>query len=310
VLRSGLADVVAVVLTHRRPRLAGELVRSLLAVEGLAPTQVVVVVDGDGGLDDSGLAESVRLERVRSGTGPAAGFREGLHHAFADPSVQFAYLCEDDVGLMGLPWPRIREVRGAMQDLERAGVLTGAVVAYGRCFTGRAGVTAPFAPVVSGERLQPVDVAAWGATMVSRRVFEAGVLPDDFWFFAYEDFDFFLRIRAAGLAVMVDRDSGLATLPATSTDRGRDEALAGHRPTDAEEWWRAYYVARNQFEMARRHGSSRWLVWHLLYSLRRLQRARSAPERRAVITGLLDGLRGRSGRNPKFVRLSGEITPE
>ena len=48
-------SVTAVVLTYRRPRLAGDVVRSLIADEGFDPDRVVVVVNGDGGLDDPGL---------------------------------------------------------------------------------------------------------------------------------------------------------------------------------------------------------------------------------------------------------------
>ena len=45
-------DVTAVVLTHRRPGLAGDVVRSLVRLEGLPPSRVVLVVNGEGGLDD------------------------------------------------------------------------------------------------------------------------------------------------------------------------------------------------------------------------------------------------------------------
>src|SRR5450755_1485666 len=100
-------DVTAVVLTHMRPRLAGDVVRSLLEIEGLAPDHVVVVVNGTGGLDDPDLESRVRIVRLPDNTGPAGGFRAGLLEAFADPSTGWAYLCEDDVGLFALPAPRM-----------------------------------------------------------------------------------------------------------------------------------------------------------------------------------------------------------
>ena len=302
-----LSDVVAVVLTHQRPRLATALVRTLVQDEGLAPDQVIVVVDVLGGLDDARLEAAVRVIRLEEPAGPAAGFRAGLDAAFADPSVQFAYLCEDDVGLVGMPVPRLAEVRDAVREQKaRVAGNVGAVVAYGRIFGDRAGVTVPYVPDAQGARLQPVDVAAWGATLVCRQAHDAGVRPDDFWFFAYEDFDYFLQMRDAGFAVMVHRDTGLATAEATATNQGRDATFEGQRPDDDEEWWRAYYVARNQVELARRHGSPRWLVWHLLYRMRRLQRARGRAERAALLAGLRDGVRGRSGRNAKYVRRVGE----
>ncbi len=73
-ITSGLEGVTAVVVTHLRPRLAGATVRSLLDVEGFTPDQVVVVVNGEGGLDDPELEKAVRMVRLPSNTGPAGGF--------------------------------------------------------------------------------------------------------------------------------------------------------------------------------------------------------------------------------------------
>lgn len=304
-------DTVAVVLTHRRRRLATSLVRSLIADEGFPPDRIVLVVDREGGLAEPVLEAAVRLLRLPANGGPAAGFRAGLEAAFDDPGVAFAYLCEDDAGLLGLPAPRVDSVRAAVARHEAtAGTDVGAVVAYGRRFGRRPGTTDPFIPDPGGPRLQHVDVAAWGATLVSRRVFEKGLRPDDLWFFGYEDFDFFLKIRASGLAVLVDRDSSLAVSAATSTLAGRDAALSGQRPDDAMEPWRAYYVARNFFELARRYGDRRWLMWHLVYSVRRLQLATTWPERRATLVGLSHGLARRYGRNPRYVRVTGELPSE
>jgi hypothetical protein len=301
-------DTVAVVLTHRRRRLATKLVRSLIADEGFPPDRIVLVVDREGGLEEPALEAGVRLIRLETTGGPAAGFRVGLEAAFEDPTVTFAYLCEDDVGLLNLPLPRVGRLREAVEEHE-AGAATevGAVVAYGRRFGRRPGATDPFTPDPGGPSLQHVDVAAWGATLVSRRVVDRGVLPDDLWFFGYEDFDFFLRVRASGLDVMVDRDSALAVSAATSTLAGWDAALSGERPDDAMEPWRAYYVARNFFELARRHGDRRWILWHLLYSGRRLQLAPTWSQRRATVVGLSHGVARRYGRHPRYVRGAGEL---
>jgi hypothetical protein len=129
------ASVSAVVLTHRRPRLATEVVRSLVQREGLAPNRVVVVVNGPGGLDDATLEASVRMVRLPRNVGPAGGFAAGMKVAFDDPSVHWAYLCEDDVGLFSLPSPRLADVMGRAECRGRLpGRPVGAVVAYGRRF--------------------------------------------------------------------------------------------------------------------------------------------------------------------------------
>ena len=304
--RSGPAapeGVTAVVVTHRRPGLAGDVVRSLLADEGFAPEQVVVVVNGAGGLDDPELESAVRMVRLPTNSGPAGGFRAALAAAFEEPTVGWAYLCEDDVGLFDLPTPRVARVLAEVERLDDASG-TGAVVAYGRRFVGR-GHTVNVVPDPAGPPLVPVDVAAWGATLVSRRVIDRGVLPAAEWFFGYEDFDFFCRVRAAGLTVLVDSASARAA-EVVQTDQGRDAALAQARPIDADEPWRAYYVARNFFPLARAHGSANWLGWHLAYSARRVQRARGRAARVATLHGLVDGARGRMGVHPRYVRTTGE----
>lgn len=294
--------VTAVVVTHARPHLAGRTVRALRDLEGLSPGRIVVVVNGEGGLDDPLLTESVRVVSLRANGGPATGFRVGLETAFQDPAVQWAYLCEDDIPLVGLPMPRLGRLLAALTDRPDTGPV-GAVVAYGRLLTSR-GHARNLVPSLAAPALVPVDVAAWGATLVSREAAARGVLPDPSWFFGYEDFDFFCRLRAAGLAVLLDSESARA-VAWTQTSAGRAEALAGMRPGDADEPWRAYYTARNFIRLARIHGSPGWLGWHLLYSARRWQVAAGGIERRAIRHGLSDGLRGRTGPHPAYLPTAG-----
>ncbi len=234
--------MTAVVLTYRRPRLAGEVVRALLHQEGFPPDRVVLVVNRDGGLDDPQLEASVRTIRLPANLGPAGGFRAGLEAAFEDSTTEWAYLCEDDVGLFNLPTPRVSPVLGRLS--RHCGGETdnvGAVVAYGRRFVGR-GNSVNVVPEPGAPPFVPVDVAAWGATLVARSVVERGVLPGPEWFFGFEDFDFFLRLRASGLRVLLDTESARAAAR-VQTSAGRAAALTTDRPGDAEEPWRAYYVA-------------------------------------------------------------------
>ena len=100
----------------------------------------------------------------------------------------------------------------------------GAVVAYGRTFTAHGGHTLNTVPAGAGDTLAPVDVACWGATLVSRHVIDAGVLPDPAWFFGLEDFDFFCRVRGAGFSVLVDAGAARAVAD-QQTSQGRADAL-------------------------------------------------------------------------------------
>ena len=309
--RPAPSSVSAVVLTHRRPRLATAVVRSLIEREGLSPDRVVVVVNGSGGLDDPELESSIRLIRLPHNRGPAGGFRAGMEVAFSDASVHWAYLCEDDVGLLTLPTPRLADVVERAQSRDRSpGRPVGAVVAFGRQFVGRGAHTENLVPPALRPHefeLVPVDVASWGATLLSRRVFDAGILPDSVWFFGLEDFDFYCRVRQGGFEVLVDAVSARAVAD-QQTSAGRAGALASHRPTDARETWRSYYHARNSFLLARRHGRPSWHMWHAAYSARRLQKATGNAERKAIFRGLWDGVRGRFGEHPDYGRTVGELT--
>ena len=299
--------VTAVVLTYRRPRLAGEVVRSLLDVEGLPPERVVVVVNGEGGLDDPELEAQVRMVRLDRNTGPAGGFRAGLVAAFDDPGTRWAYLCEDDVGLFDLPAPRLGELLDRVSARGEQPPPVGAVVAYGRVFVGRGAHTVnvvPRAEVPFG--LASVDVACWGATLVARPVVEAGVLPDPAWFFGLEDFDFFCRVREAGFAVLADAVAA-GRVADQQTNQGREDALRSRRPTDGAEAWRSYYHSRNSLALARRHGRPSWYAWHLAYSARQVQKASSGTQRRAIAHGLWDGARGRMGEDARYTRRVGEF---
>jgi hypothetical protein len=139
-------------------------------------------------------------------------------------------------------------------------------------------------------------------------VFDAGVLPDDEWFFGLEDFDFFCRVREAGFQVLVDSEAARLVAGQQSAE-GRDGVFEDRRPRDADESWRAYYHARNSWALIRRHGRRSWIAWHVAYSARQFQRAQSWAERSALAHGFWDGARGRMGRDPRYLRSVGELSP-
>lgn len=306
---SGVLDRVAgVVVTHRRPRLATQVVRSLIEVERLGPDQIYLVVNGEGGLDDPELQRRINVIALPENPGPAGGFREGMLAALKAGASWF-YLCEDDIGLFDVPAPRLAALIEAIEAQDDAGANpVGAVVAYGRDLHSRTGHTSVH-DVDSAEGFDEVDVASWGASLVSSKVIDAGAIPSDDYFFGYEDFDFWYQIKALGFRILVDRSSAFASARQMSL-AGRDAAFEGQRPLDYDEPWRAFYIARNYFMLARRHGDRRWVAAHLLYSARRLQLASSSAERRAILSGLVAGITRRTGKDERFLRERGEESPD
>lgn len=299
-------DVAAIVLTFQRPRLATQVVRSLIEDEGFPPDRVLLVVNGSGGLTERALERRIEVLELPSNLGPAGGYRAALLEARRRFDASWYYLNEDDIGLLSLPTPRveslIRRVE-AMTANDGDPRPVGGIVAYARQLDPATGLTTPLLP--SGDDLVDVDVAAWGSSLVSRALVDAGILPDDEWFFGYEDFDFWLRVRRAGFRLLVDEVAASAVVTQVAGD-GRSEALAADRPLDREEPWRAYYQARNFMELRRRHGHAGWTRTHLKKSVRRFLLADAPGTRFALIHGLVDGARGRMGKRERYQRKRGE----
>lgn len=297
-----LDRVLAVVLTHRRPRLATQVVKNLVLVEGMAPEQIILVVNGEGGLSDPVLEAKVDLVALDTNQGPAGGFRRGLERVLERGGGDWIYVLEDDLGLLELPSPRIASLVRRLED--RGDPRIGAVVAYGRDLNRITGRTRPHIVESAGVGFEPVDVAAWGASLISRRVVEDGVLPDESWFFGYEDFDFFLTMRRAGYDVLVDTECRVVQEKVFF--EGRQDTIAAERPRDPDEPWRQYYTARNGFGLSRRHGHLGWSIWQVAYSARRIQLMATTEARKAYLRGMWDGMRRVTGVNPAYVRTIGE----
>ena len=294
----------AVVLTYRRPRHAARLVRSLLEDEGVPASQVIVVVNGEGGLDDSALEHAVTMLTLEDNVGPAGGFARAFRFVRGIAETPWIYACEDDTDLCGPGSPRLGTLIERVEAFEREvpGPPVGVVLASGWNVDLRTGRTTRHLVGDPEAPFEEVDFGAWDATLVSRRVVDAGIVPDESLFWWAEELDFCLRVRRAGFRVLVDVPTSLGR------ERAPDPAPEAGRalPTRADEPWCSYYMARNGFLVGRRLGTPTWIMWHLLKTARRLQLAPSNAHRAAIVRGLADGLLGRTGRNASFTREVGE----
>ena len=154
------------------------MVRGLIRDEGFAPEDIIVVINGEGGLDDAILAAQVQIEHLEENLGPAGGFRAGLVAAAAR-GAQWAYLCEDDIGLFDLPTPRVESALSRLSELpQEVAESVGGVVAYGRMLDPRTGRTRPAVPKPDSDAFVEVDAAAWGATLVNCDLVRRNILPD------------------------------------------------------------------------------------------------------------------------------------
>ena len=289
-----LRSAKALVLTHARPLLATQLVKSLVEDEGFDPSDVVLVINGDGGLSDSALQEKVHTIVLPENLGAAGGMRAGLIYIRDHSKCDWIYVCEDDVPLAHLRIPRVAELIRAVEDQETHphSAPIGAVSGWGLhldILTGSSRVH----ELQGDRRFQAVDVSGWGATLLSRRVLDADVLPDARLFFGYEDWDFWLRMRRKGFELVIDTQ---ALDPAIY---GARRGFVRAEPLHAIPW-RGYYQARNFFELRRRYGCRAWTARHFVRSFRRIKKARSWSRRAAILLGLAHGLSGRLGRSSRY----------
>lgn len=279
--------VIAVVLTYRRRDGASRVVRDLLEREGLDPSQILLVVNGDGGLVDPAQESRIGVLRLAENLGPAGGFARGLDHVRRNSEAAWVYLCEDDQLRHGLPSRRLRELIEGVERFERTcpGPPVGAALASGRHVDMRTGLTSRH-EVRPGGRFEEVDYGPFWGALLSRRVVDVPVAPDEAMFWWSEDLDYWLRVRTAGFRIVVDANAHRAAV-----NKGSDD-----------EPWCSYYMARNHFYLRRRHGGRRWTLHHVLKSARRFQLAPTRAHRAAIVRGLFDGARGRTGRNREFSR--------
>ena len=287
-------DAAALVLTHRRPRLCTRLVRHLVEVEGFPPERVVVVVNGQGGLSDEALARAVDVLRLPSNQGPAGGFKVGMEHVLSSLQCRWVYVCEDDLPIEHMNAPRVAGLVEDMDRLSSSGPPIGAATAWGRRQDPRTGASVAH-EVAPGMRYEDIDVAGWGATLLSTAVAKAGILPDERLFFGYEDWDFLIRLRRAGFRLVIDNQA------LKSDVYGRRRAFIRSQELHAVTW-RGYYDVRNYMLVARRYGDWRWVKEHLRTVARLLRRARTWRRRVAIVAGLIDGARGKAGLNARYVR--------
>jgi GT2 family glycosyltransferase len=286
VLRDGLS-VIALVLTYRRRDGASQVVRDLLEVEGLDPGQIVLVVNGDGGLADPVQESRINVLRLPENLGPAGGFARGLDCVRRKFPAAWVYLCEDDQGRHGMPSSRLGALIEGVERFERTcpGPPVGVALASGRHVDMRTGLTSRH-EVRSSTSFEEVDYGPFWGALLSRRVVDVPILPDEAMFWWSEDLDFWLRVRSAGFRILLDVNAHRA---------------AGNKGSSDEPWC-SYYMARNAFYLRRRHGGVRWTLRHALKSARRFQLAPTRAHRAAIVRGFIDGARGRTGRNPEFSR--------
>ena len=298
------SSVSAVVLTHRRPRLASMVVRSLIEREGLLsrPSRGRGQRVRGSRRPNIGVQHPSRSD-CRATSGRPVDSVPGWRLLSPTPPCTGPISARTTSGSSPCPargWPTSwvgREWRS-----QSPGRPVGAVVAYGRRFVGRGAHTVNLVPAagIPEYELVPVDVASWGATLLARRG---------------------LRCRHRPRPGLVLRTRGLRLLlpgPAGGIRRvGRRRVGSGRgRSTDVGWASRGHRTATTDRRHARRGGRTITLgtpscwrgdtdaprgtcgTWPTRPGICRRPRGRS--ERKAILHGLWDGVQGSLRGEPRL----------
>lgn len=255
------------------------------------------------GTQDAVKAEHPEVVLIENGTnlGFAEGCNVGIQHAIEALDADLVFLINNDAWVE--PETIGRLVRRGLAE-PKAGVIsplilfppgTGLVWFGGAEFDpdrARSGYVSGYREPADSLRSFPdeIDRATGAAMLVTRHaVNQTGTFDADF-FFLYEDVDWSLRIRAAGLKLVMEPTARVYHRVA-GTQGG-----AEHSPTAA------YYGTRNHLEVLRRFGrGSRGarLRRELAALALALLRARRSPRKihhlRGTVRGWVDYRRGRFG---------------
>jgi GT2 family glycosyltransferase len=279
--------VAAVLATFNRSGVLVQALRALGAQE--RPLDGVVVVDNASADDtlkviarDFPRVEVVKLdENLGVNGGLAAGLRRAHELGF-----DAFWLLDDD----SEPEPvALAELVQALEANSSADVVgfRGGTLRFGWIRHRRSAQVLRRRPNL-GPGVFAMDFVLVDGALIPRRVVDAIGYPPEDYFMMIGDIEYTYRMTLHGFRIGV-----------LEHDRMRNAALGSRGGASGKLPWRAYYKARNHVRMALDYRSPVLLTGcfvrqvHLLAGLcRRREWARA----RAVISGVVDGLRGRMGR--------------
>ena len=290
-------SVAVVVVTYNRADLLVRMLTGLAALDRL-PEAVIVVDNASTDHTPEVLAAAtnpgLQVIRPEENLGGAGGFHRGVRAAH-EQGFDRIWLMDDDV----VPAPDCLTVLLAQDEACLMAVredASGCLVekAAIRFDLGNPLAIRPKTAMVETaygardrmpERVEIENVAFEGF-LVRREVVEAIGLPDPSFFIFYDDVDFALRARRAGLRIWAVRDAVLVR----QLDFDQQHDLSG---------WKGYYMYRNLFAVHLRYGENRlvrakpWLITAAVVALSPVRGGRA--EARNVIRAMRDARRMRIG---------------
>jgi rhamnopyranosyl-N-acetylglucosaminyl-diphospho-decaprenol beta-1,3/1,4-galactofuranosyltransferase len=198
--------ITAVVVTHSRPDLLGKVIASLQAQT--CPLDRIVILDNTTDVQTCRPFENApgfSIVRSDKNIGGAGGFMLGLKSAQA-LGADWIWLLDDDAIPRG---DALAELVKRLPHLPgNAAALCGTVIEYGdialmhrRRFDWKLGVEKRIPQQEYRDEMVPLDIGSFVGFLVSASALDRVGLPDPDFFLAYDDTEFSLRLRKAGLSL-------------------------------------------------------------------------------------------------------------
>jgi GT2 family glycosyltransferase len=252
------------------------------------PDEIIIVDNSNTDITRTMIKRSfsgVRYIQPETNIGSAGGYAEGIKAACQKDDL--IWLLDDDVSV-GLN--ALEELLLWLNRLEQTEKV-GAVRSW--C-----------AKVCDFETPRKTDSFAWRGTLIKASVAAQIGLPRTEYFLYADDTEYALRMTRRGYSIFWIPSSRVVE---NSSDDKIDARILGRKSTFYADEARAYYAFRNQIDVALRYHlwwqaarifayAAKTVLWIGLAAS-----DNKAQKMRAVGNGLMDGLRGRLGRNERYL---------
>jgi GT2 family glycosyltransferase len=279
--------VAAVLVTFNRSQILSQALRALGAQ--LRPPDGIVVVDNASDDDTLKLIArdfpAVEVVKLDTNLGVNGGLVAGMRRAH-ELGFDAFWLLDDDSDPETVALAELVQVLETNPSVDVIG-FRGGTLRFGWIRHRRSAQAVGRRPRL-GPGVYAMDFVLVDGALIPRRVVDAVGYPPEDYFMMIGDIEYTYRMTQRGFQIGV-----------LENDRMRNAALGSRGSASGKLPWRAYYKARNQLRMALEYRSPALLAGCLarqVYLLTGLCKRREWARARALILGVVDGLRGRMGR--------------
>jgi rhamnopyranosyl-N-acetylglucosaminyl-diphospho-decaprenol beta-1,3/1,4-galactofuranosyltransferase len=204
--RENIMRIAAVVVTHNRPGLLQQVIAALQA-QTRALDCILVVDNASDEPTRTLLAQldGIVVLRTEANLGGAGGFARGMQQAYA-AGFDWIWLMDDDAIPRADALARLEDAAGGVAST--AGAVCGAVREFGdialahrRSYGHWTGLERQLPRHAYRAQAVRVDTGSFVGFMVAAHAIARVGLPEPAFFLAYDDTEYSLRLRRAGLAI-------------------------------------------------------------------------------------------------------------